>query len=54
MMEGKGSYHDERIIYPAYVLVCIGDCRVFDEEVFSRIRPIGLVGDHLLDIQHSR
>ena len=46
-------YHDEGIIYPAYVLVCIGDCRMFDEEVSGRIRPVGLVGHHLLHAQHS-
>lgn len=52
--DGEGTYHDEGIVYPTNVLVRIGDCRMFDEEVFGRIRPVWLVRHDLLDAQHAR
>lgn len=52
-MREMQAYHDERIVYPAYVLVGIGYGRMFDEEVFRSIRPIWLVVHHLLDAQNA-
>lgn len=52
-MGKQGTYHYEGIVYPTNVLVGIGHCRMFDEEVFARIGPVWLVGHHLLDAQHA-